>query len=570
MRVLRVLLAAAVLLVAAAHAVPLAHQPDALFPLHVRHQQHLEFLKVPSPGSRRAVLTEEDFVEKLDKFIKSEFTAGKSIAMTVSVVYQNKTVFSKGYGQTKKDGGRPVDETTYFGIGSTTKAFTTALLSQLAYKYRVDGHPFETDLWTTLLHRHFNVSLSDEQAAARVTLADLCAHKVGVPRNDELWDMGILPLTEGPEFVTKLVQFLEPNFDFRTNFEYNNLMFAVAGHIAELLTGTPWKDLIQTRLLTPLGMNSTLLSVPASPDNYAHPYVQPPGSTDSVALPWDINRVIDIVAPAGSISSNAVDMAQWMKYHLCGCAPEGADASSPIFSIPPEFLQFTHKPQFSLKAPLDTFNYDYSLGWVTAAYKDKHVVWHNGGTLGHTSLVWLMPFDALGVFLSATTDDAYLVSLAESRIAAYAADLLVFGQAHPPAPPVPVPVVMKQRGAVAVDPAPAVDLDADIPNLAGTYAHPAYGRLVVAPVPGTHPHTFAFKIGQLTGTLTLSHQRDHQLFYKPSVAPQSWQSAILGNGWDDMFAVARSEDGWLVYTIRMPFEPLASPTFTRQPETALL
>jgi len=53
------------------------------------------------------------------------------------------------------------------------------------------------------------------------------------------------------------MRFYEPDSGLRTAFIYNNIMYAVAGQAAEVLSGQLWEDLLQEELLEPLGMRST-------------------------------------------------------------------------------------------------------------------------------------------------------------------------------------------------------------------------------------------------------------------------------------------------------------------------
>lgn len=54
------------------------------------------------------------------------------------------------------------------------------------------------------------------------------------------------------------LRYHKPEAPFRTDFLYNNHMYALAGYVAEVLEGRPWEDLVRSHLLEPLSMNSTL------------------------------------------------------------------------------------------------------------------------------------------------------------------------------------------------------------------------------------------------------------------------------------------------------------------------
>jgi len=62
--------------------------------------------------------------------------------------------------------------------------------------------------------------------------------------------------------------------DLRTKFHYSNYMYMLAGHVAEVITGRSWEDLVAERILTPLGMrDSGFVDQLPSLENIATPYV---------------------------------------------------------------------------------------------------------------------------------------------------------------------------------------------------------------------------------------------------------------------------------------------------------
>lgn len=59
---------------------------------------------------------------------------------------------------------------------------------------------------------------------------------------------------------------MEMEAEFRTTFIYNNLMYAVAGAVAEKIGGKPWEDLVVEKIFTPLGMDSSNFIDRMAPD----------------------------------------------------------------------------------------------------------------------------------------------------------------------------------------------------------------------------------------------------------------------------------------------------------------
>ncbi len=93
-------------------------------------------------------------------------------------------------------------------------------------------------------------------------------------------------------------------------------MILTAGQAAAHAAGASWDDLVRDRIFKPLGMsNSTTITAEAERmTNHATPHQQNPDGSVK-AVPW---RDIDNVGPAGSIVSNAQDMAKWVSLQLNG------------------------------------------------------------------------------------------------------------------------------------------------------------------------------------------------------------------------------------------------------------
>ena len=102
-------------------------------------------------------------------------------------------------------------------------------------------------------------------------------------------------------------QHLPLSRQLRQTWQYNNLAYDTAGHVAEVLTGLPWEQAVQQRLLDPLGMKSTCFSARDSSDgDYAFPYSDVAGELQLQELPSS-----SMLLPPGGIVSSVDDLAQW-------------------------------------------------------------------------------------------------------------------------------------------------------------------------------------------------------------------------------------------------------------------
>jgi CubicO group peptidase (beta-lactamase class C family) len=103
-----------------------------------------------------------------------------------------------------------------------------------------------------------------------MTPRDLATHRSGLPRHDLVW----YHFTRSRQELFERLQYLEPSKDFRSLWQYQNLMYMTAGYLAGQVAGQSWEDLVQKRFFDPLDMTSSNFSVIISqqtPD-FALPY----------------------------------------------------------------------------------------------------------------------------------------------------------------------------------------------------------------------------------------------------------------------------------------------------------
>ncbi|UZJ66511.1 beta-lactamase family protein [Sphingobacterium sp. KU25419] len=83
-------------------------------------------------------------------------------------------------------------------------------------------------------------------------MRDLLTHRSGLGLG--AGDLMIWP--DGHDFTPKdiihNIQYLKPTSGFRTKYDYDNLLYIIAGEILEKVSGQSWQKFIQDRILPPL------------------------------------------------------------------------------------------------------------------------------------------------------------------------------------------------------------------------------------------------------------------------------------------------------------------------------
>jgi CubicO group peptidase (beta-lactamase class C family) len=326
--------------------------------------------------------TQKANLNGFDKFVTKTMEEWKVPGLGISIVKDGKVIFSKGFGFRDVKKGLKVTPKTLFAIGSCSKAFTAVTMGILVDEGKLD--------WDKPVREYLtSFKLKDPFATEGMTPRDLVCHRSGLPRHDGMWYGSSATRKE----LFDRLQYLEPSKDFRTTFQYQNLMFMTAGYMVGKVAGTTWEKFVQDRIFGPLGMNDSNFSVEDSKKalDFALPYMEKDDKV--IEIPF---RNIDTVGPAGSINSNVIDMADWLLLNLS----KGKFGEKQIISE--ESLNEIHSPQMISSKSYkydESFYSTYGMGWGITAYRGHLMVSHGGGIDGFTAGVTFMPRDNIGMVI---------------------------------------------------------------------------------------------------------------------------------------------------------------------------
>ncbi len=326
-------------------------------------------------------------LEKIDPMMNKVIEISRIPGMSVGVVVDGKVVFSKGYGVRNFSETSPVTDNSLFAIGSCSKAFTTFAIGQLVDEGMI--------AWDDPVIKYIpEFRLHDIHATHHLTIKDLVTHRSGLPRHDFVWYNSKFSRSE----LLNRLQHLEPTSDIREKFQYNNLMYAVAGLVIERLTGQTWEEFIQNRIFDPIGMNLSNFSVDDSQqsNDYASPHSERNEKTEIIPF-----RNLSNIGPAGSINSSAADMVKWVQLQLSEGNVEGKHLINKATLQEMHIVQMPMPPLPSEETP---YMFGYGLGWMTGLHKGHYTVAHGGGIDGFISSVVLFPKEKIGVVVLTNSD----------------------------------------------------------------------------------------------------------------------------------------------------------------------
>ncbi len=326
--------------------------------------------------------------KQIDEVAENTLKAFNVPGVAVAVVKDGKIIHSKGYGVKsilKKD---KVDGNTLFGVASNSKAFTTAAIAMLVDEGKMN--------WDDKVVKYLpNFKMYNDYVTNEFTVRDLVTHRSGLGLG--AGDLMIWPDGSNfkPKDIVENLQFLKPVSAFRTKYDYDNLLYIVAGEVIEKVSGLSWCDFIENKIMKPLEMNNSAGSFLRLKDttNIIDPHVPTDGKLKVISRYK--NQSFDAAA---GIYSSVNDMSKWMILQL----QQGKYGTEKQFNL---FSEAQHNEMWQLQTiipartrePYFTHFSGYGLGWFLSDVKGYKQVTHTGGLEGIVTQVTLIPELNLGI-----------------------------------------------------------------------------------------------------------------------------------------------------------------------------
>lgn len=404
----------------------------------------------------------------LDDLVQEELARFRVPGAAVAVVKDGEVVLERGFGYRNAEQGLPVTEQTLFPIGSTTKAFTAAVIGAL-----VDEGVLE---WDRPVREYVpDFELSDPLASRELTVRDMLSHRSGLSRHDALLLMyggGGLSRAE----LIKRLRHLAFNKSFREVWQYNNLIYMAVGHLIEVVAGQTWEEAVQQRLLDPLNMTNTNFFIAELQKDDDHSLGQTERDGEIVEVPF---RNIEIIGPAGSINSCIADMSRWLLLNAEGATTQEAtilsaqalkEIQSPAITVAADGIPWTEVKLVG-----------YALGWLVEDFRGHRHIWHNGGVDGFKTIVSFIPEKRVGVVVLSNRFPSSLPEAMTYRILEQLLTLkpLPWGDRFleiDEAVTTGTGDTRERRRARSKDAPPTHPVD----EYAGSYHHPGYGTISFA------------------------------------------------------------------------------------------
>jgi CubicO group peptidase (beta-lactamase class C family) len=330
------------------------------------------------------VSTPETLAAELERRVRAEQREKRLPSVAAAVVRDGELAWETAVGAADVEQGREATPQTQYRVGSITKTFTAAAIMQL----RDAG---KLDLEDTL-DRHI------EGAAHAPTLRRLLSHTSGLQRetHDDAWlHARFADVPELLETFDRAESVLPPG----ARFHYSNLAFALLGIVVERVSGTPYTDYVEQRLLQPLGLEHTSFEPQAGA---ATGYLVQPYA-DGVLAEAPVATGAWIAA--GQLWGTVRDLCRWAAFLV--------DPDESILKAE------TVREMRTLQSMSDHERWTggYGLGLMLVRDGDRILAGHGGSMPGFIAGVYASAADKVGVAVLTNSGSAMLSQLATRLLA---------------------------------------------------------------------------------------------------------------------------------------------------------
>jgi CubicO group peptidase (beta-lactamase class C family) len=331
-------------------------------------------------------LTPQKSIEPVLKSVRQRY---KLPAMAAAVIYEGRICDVAATGVRRLGSDIRVTRTDQFHLGSCTKAMTATLIGILIEQNKLGWDSKLADLLPALA--------GDMHAGYReVTIRQILAHQAGLPPRDASWpegksfmDMHRLP---GPPMqqrlaYAKMILSQKPAARPGAEYIYSNAGYAIAGTVAEQITGTPWETLMRELIFAPLDMQTAGFGAMGTPGRIDQPWQHSAAGEKVRAIaPGPFSDNPAVIAPGGTVHCSMEDWAKFVLAHLNGArgAPGILRAST---------FKALHTPDF---------DGTYAKGWavVERAWGGGTVLTHDGSNTNNYAVVWMGPMRNFAVMVA--------------------------------------------------------------------------------------------------------------------------------------------------------------------------
>ena len=268
-------------------------------------------------------------------------------------------------------GAQPFGPRSVFEIGSITKVFTAILLADMVAKGEVS---LDDPVAKYLPGDEVTIPSRNDR---EITLLDIATHRSALPGMPDNFTSADETNPYADYTVEQMYDFLS-NHELRPGYRLRRRNTPIWRSVCSDthspgLTAASYEDLVHERILEPLSMNNTGITLS---DDMQYWLVRGHNRDGDVVSNWDFPTL----AGAGALRSDMNDM-------LLFIAANTGPAETPL----EEAMRDSHRRRNDFGE-----NMDIGLNWIIQRTGDNSVIWHNGGTGGYRTFAGFDPDSGVG------------------------------------------------------------------------------------------------------------------------------------------------------------------------------
>jgi CubicO group peptidase (beta-lactamase class C family) len=297
------------------------------------------------------------------------------------ILIGNRLAASGAVGIRKIGSAQPINVSDQMHIGSCTKAMTATMIGSLVEDGKLS--------WISTFRTVFP-EIADQlhPQFQPVTLSQLLTHRAGLPHDGPWWSVpGATPTEQRHALLIGMLEHA-PLSRPGSTYGYSNVGYALAGLMAERVSGESWETLMQRRLFEPLGMASAGFGTPGRSGVVTQPWGH---HLDGKNIKPTQQDNAPSMGPAGTVHCSVPDWAKFAALHLAGERGESK-------VLKPSTVKTLHIPPPSC---------EYAAGWIVAerSWAGGAALNHNGSNMSWYAIIWLAPARNFAILVATNQGD---------------------------------------------------------------------------------------------------------------------------------------------------------------------
>ena len=352
----------------------------------------------------------------LEENIPLYMAESKMPGFSIAVVKDGQTIYAEGFGARDPKKNLPATPDTLFGIGSITKSMVAIGVMQL-----VEHGEIALDDPVSK-HLPFKLGLPDHP----ITIHHLLTHSLGIPSlatSTVALYRGLghetgVPLSSAGDFY-RFMNGAENEIVAKPGerFFYHNAAWRMLAHIIQEKSGMPLDEYLKKKVIQPLGMERTTLSVKdflADPNHITPHYKDSDGNQQATGFPYPDpgdNPDFAFLAGAGGVISSVNEMSRYMIAQI----ERGKFASGRLASK----KSFGRMQKLQIRLPDGHFGrkgYGYGL-FITPDFLGHKLVSHGGSIIVSTANMAIVPDIKAGVVMMGNSGGMPYSTISDSVLA---------------------------------------------------------------------------------------------------------------------------------------------------------